>query len=211
MTFKLNFWHIVTGILLISCLFLYFDRGCTAKKLRQCESDYSALYDSIRNAPMLRDTVINEIRTTDTISVPIPKPIRKPAVRDSVPNIDNICDTNIYEDTYNTDLLSVRWRAVVFGELKTLQILPSSSYKFKEITVNKTITIAESRRKPFSTSDCYDKSHLWLFGGALGRDKLQGGSLGLMYTRRGKWGLFAGVMMSGSEWYYQGGLMIKLK
>jgi len=199
------------GLLVAAVLFLYFDRGCQIRKLKDCNADYADVYDSLKNAKTLYDTIIRKETNTDTITIYSLSIETDTAAPTSEPITGENCPQNKYEGKFETDLLSIRWRAVVFGELASLQVLPGSGYKFREIRIEKTVTLAESRRNAFSTSDCYQKSHLWIYGGVNITSGIKGANIGLMYTRRGKWGIAAGVSTVGDEWHYQGSLIFRLK
>lgn len=191
---------ILSGFAIAIILFLFF-RSCTyERKWNRAEQRYNALLDSVANAKPKVDTTYILTTERDTVTLWRSR---------EVVRVDTVhCPKQIYTGRYDTDLLSVRWQITLFGELQSVDILPGSSYRFREITIEKTITLADTRPVVVPT---HERSHLWLTGGVVYSGALVGGSFSLTYTRRGKWGISAGVLTAGDKIYYQGGILIRLK
>ena len=162
---------------------------------------YQAALDSCLYAKPQIDTVWQFSTLKDTIRLKY----RHDVIR--VDTVNEPIETREYKGNYTSDLLAVRWRAVVFGELKSLEILPTSSYRFPSITQTRVVAMPARACRPDIT---YMRSHLWVNMSLYGGSRYLMGS-NLEYLRKEGWGLSIGFVTDFDAIYWGGGFKLRIK
>jgi hypothetical protein len=193
-------FKIVCGLLLGIILFQFISYSCDRSKWRKSEQFLNSALDSCFNAKQVPDTVWKFKTFRDTIKLKY-----NYTIIDTVSVMgDTVLEEREYRGTFASDLLALRWRAIVLGELKGMEILPTSSYRFPQITLTR--TVPQPERTPITTN--YEKSHLY-FTASYYHPELF--SAGMQYIRKEGWGLSGGLAVSADGFWYGGGLIIRLK
>jgi len=174
---------------------------CERNKIMNKLTAYQSALDSCLYAKPKIDTVWQFSTLKDTIKLKF----RYDVIR--IDTVNDTIETREYKGHYTSDLLAVRWRAVVFGELKSLEILPTSSYRFPSITQTRVVAIPARDCKPGST---FMRSHLWVNMSLYGGGRYLMGS-NLEYLRKEGWGLSVGFVTDFDDIYWGGGLKFRIK
>lgn len=191
----------LTMILLCGLIFLV--KQCEVRRLTKTITAYEAALDSCINAEPQRDTLWLFKTLKDTIRLTTDNYIVTGA--DTVH--DTVIETREYKGNWNNDFIAVRWRAVVFGELKSLEILPTSSYRYPQITLTRTVALPARENENVQLSR--ERSHLYMTGGIgyyKANDMLF--NIGLQWIHRRGWGAMGSVTLDNEGKFYWGGNLI---
>jgi hypothetical protein len=189
----------ITGFLLLVIGFQFVAHKCDRRKLTREVTAYQAALDSCMHAEPKRDTLWLFKTVKDTIRL---------TYRYNVIQTDTIAgtiETREYTGNYNSDLMAVRWRAVVFGELQSMEILPTSSYRYPQITLTRVVPVPCPKVGEVISRE---RSHLYMFANLYQGPYFQ---TGLEYIRKEGWGVSAGMMSDGEKIYFGGGIKIRLR
>jgi hypothetical protein len=191
---------IVTGFFLFCCVFLFCEWKCQERTTKKIQGQFDAFIDSVSNAKPVIDTVYRLRVENDTVTI---------YKRESRILVDTVeCPERIYTGTYNNDMLSIRWRAIVFGQLQSIEVLPSSSYKFPEITIQRTVIVPE--RSPVQVNNRVRNS-LWMGADVIFQKGLSGGGVGVTFIAKKGWGVTVGAIYGDNKLFWKAGMMLKLK
>jgi hypothetical protein len=193
----------IIGALLIVILLQFIITQCERRKHDRELQAYQTALDSCMNAEPERDTLWQFATLRDTIRLPFTYRVTD---RDTVR--DTVIERREYRGNYTTDLLAVRWRAVVFGRLDSIEILPSSTYRYPQIT--ETIRVALPARECEPVKLSRERSHWYATADVMAGDGVYI-RVGLQYVHRGGWGLQGGIMSNGERLLYGGGFALRLK
>ena len=178
---------IIFGALMAIIIWLFI-RGCTfERKLERC-----------LNAPVVTDTVMMSDTVYDTIHLTYTY-----KVLDTV-EITGPVELREYNGKFENDAISLRWRAVIMGEMRSFTILPPSIYRYPQITSTRTVNIA---RPGFNNSVNYEKSHVYFMALYTSVNSL---STSLMYINKRGWGVVGGATIYDEKLYWNAGMMFKL-
>jgi hypothetical protein len=203
-----NILKIVIGFL-VAVIVFQFITNCADK--RKCTKEISYLNSVIEAFETAKpDTIYTDVMRTlyDTISI-LPDAIL-------ITKTDTVCDTIIetkqYTGQHNTRWqnldIQVIWRAVVRGDLESIEVLPLTSIAYQEVTIDRTVVIPARECPPGGTYRA--RSHLYFTVDAGFYPRFDGVGMGLMYIRKEGWGLTGKIYVS-DRINYGGGLIIRLR
>lgn len=193
-------YKILIGFLFAIILFLFF-RSCTyERKWQKSEQRYSAFLDSLTSAVPKVDTIYLDsiVSTTQTIY--------RDTGRIVVDTVE--CPKQVITGKYDTDLLSVRWRITLFGELERVEILPGSSYRFREITITK--TVVPPPRSDVMVQMNRERSHLYFVVDAGFYPDFANFGTGLIWIHKRGFGIQAKMYVS-KKVTFGGGFVMRIK
>lgn len=196
------FAYIIAALLLV-ILFQFLMTKCDHRKHERELQSYQAALDSCLTAEPQHDTLWMFKTLRDTIRLPFTYRVIE---RDTIRDIEK----REYKGNYTTDLLAIRWRAVVFGELVSMEVLPTSSYRYPQITQTRVVALPARECEPARVSR--ERSHLY-FNPELywGDDAVF--RVSLVWVGHRGWGLSGGLQTAfeTGHFYYGGGVLIRLR
>lgn len=187
-------YQIIIGVLIGAMTFMFFSHSCQRKKLEKELAWNKAALDSCLNAPEETDTIYKTVRLMDTVR--LKRTITETNI-DTVYKVDTIRKRE-YKGTYVDNNIRIRWSAIVFGELESIQVLPTSSYRVSEIkTTRKVVLPSKDIKTPQSVSERF--AELYLYTGAGWYDwNIKTIEVGGFVLFRGGFGIGAGAELNTS-------------
>lgn len=194
--------------MILVCGLIFLVKSCEVRRLEKTITAYEAALDSCLNAEPTRDTLWLFRTVKDTVRLNFTYTVKDTITADAVvPFGDDFgLEVREYTGTYKTDYLAIRWRALVYGELKEVQILPTSTYRYPQITLTRSVPVPT--RTPVTTG-FKERSHLYMTGGIgyyKANDMLF--NIGLLWIHKRGWGLQPTITLNNEGHFYYGGNLI---